>query len=445
MLFHPFRPKPRAGLALSLFITSSFLLYHSCSREGSAPSGKGDTKKKGGDVPVSLIKVAVKSVPVEISVIGSVEPYSAITVKAQVGGELTKVHFTEGDYVKKGDLLFNIDPRPLDAALRQSEANLAKDRAVLGQMEANLARDQAQEKFVQDQADRFHKLFEQGIISKDQAEQYRTSASVAGSAVAADKAAIESARASVVAARAAIENVRVQLGYTTIRSPIDGRTGNILVKGGNLVNAGQTDLTVINQVNPIYVTFAVPESRLSEIKKYMANAKLPVFAKPQEDEAEEEQGVLTFVDNNVDTSTGTIRLKGTFVNSHRRLWPGQFVRVRLRLTTLNEALVVPNQAVQTGQDGSYVYVVKEDRRVEARPVTTGGRVDQELVVEKGLQAGETVVTDGHLRLAPGMRVAERSGKGGGKKGKKAPESGEPKAEMKGEGKGKGEAKEAKKE
>lgn len=425
MHFHPIRPRPRAGLALSLLLTSTFLIHHSCSREGGTPSGKGEGKKKGGDVPVSLTRVATRSVPVEISVIGSVEAYSAITVKAQVGGELTKVHFTEGDYVKKGDLLFNIDPRPLDAALRQSEANMAKDTAVLGQMEANLKRDEAQERFVQGQADRFYKLFEQGIISKDQAEQYRTSASVAGSAVAADKAAIESARASVGAARAAIENVRVQLGYTTIRSPIDGRTGNILVKAGNLVNAGQTDLTVINQVSPIYVTFAVPEARLTEVKKYMGQAKLAVFAKPQEEESDEEQGVLTFVDNNVDTSTGTIRLKGTFVNANRRLWPGQFVRVRLRLTTLNAALVVPNQAVQTGQDGNYVYVVKEDRRVEARPVTTSGRVDQDLVIDKGLEAGETVVTDGHLRLAPGLRVAERT-KGGGKKGKKAPEAAEAK-------------------
>jgi multidrug efflux system membrane fusion protein len=383
--------------------------------EGPAPGG--GQKKGAVAAPATIAKVTMRNVPVEISVIGNVEAYAAVTVKAQVSGELLKVHFNEGDYVKKGDLLFNVDPRPLEAAVRQMEANVARDLAVQAQAEANLTRDQAQEKYVKEQADRFFRLFQQGIISKDQAEQYRTNASVVSAAVNADKAAVESARASVGAVRAGVENSKLSLAYTTIRAPMDGRTGNISVKAGNIVSANVTDLMTINQVQPIYVTFAVPESNLGSIKKYMAQGKLTVFAAPQQDEGSSEQtGTLTFVDNSVDTSTGTIKLKGTFVNAERKLWPGEFVRVRLRMTTLQNALVVPNQAVQAGQEGSYVYVVKEDRRVEQRAVTTGERIDQDLVIEKGLEDGETIVTEGHLRLAPGMQVALRGDRKGGGKG-----------------------------
>ena len=187
---------------------------------------------------------------------------------------------------------------------------------------------------------------------------------------------------------------------------MDGRTGNLIIKEGSLVTANVTDLITINQVQPVYVTFAVPESRLGAVKQYMALAKLPVMAEPQ-DQSVRETGVLTFVDNTVDPGTGTIKLKGTFANADRKLWPGQFVRVTLRLANQNAALVVPSQAVQTGQEGLFVYVVKPDQTVEARPVTTGSRADQDMVIERGLQAGETVVTEGQLRLAPGMRVRVR--------------------------------------
>jgi multidrug efflux system membrane fusion protein len=197
------------------------------------------------------------------------------------------------------------------------------------------------------------------------------------------------------------------LGYTEIRSPIDGRTGNLNVKLGNVVTANTMDLMTINEVSPIYVTFSVPEAQLRTVKKYMAVGKLPVFATPQDDDAGKEAGLLTFVDNAVDPGTGTIKLKGTFQNADRKLWPGEFVRVVLRLTTQSNALVVPNQAVQTGQQGEFVFVVKKDRTVESRPVTTGIRVDQDLVVDQGLEFGETVVTDGQLRLSPGARVSVR--------------------------------------
>jgi membrane fusion protein, multidrug efflux system len=367
----------------------------------------------GGDVPVMVAVAAQKNVPVEIQVIGNVEAYSTISVKAQVTGELTKVYFHEGDYVKKNDLLFTIDPRPLQAALNQAKANLAKDEASLGQAQANLARDAAQARYAESQANRYQALFEQKIISRDQAEQLRATADAAVQAVAADRATIESQKASIGASRAAVDNAQVQLGYTEIRSPIDGRTGNLTVKLGNVVMANSQELMTINQVEPIYVTFAVPESQLPAIKQYMAQGKLPVRARPQDDPGGEEQGILTFVDNAVDTTTGTIKLKGTFPNADRKLWPGQFVRVTLRLTTQQNAVVVPNEAVQTGQNGSYIYVVKQDRTVESRPVTVGARVDQDSVVESGLEPGETVVTEGQLRLAPGSRVVVRDGKGGG--------------------------------
>jgi len=233
----------------------------------------------------------------------------------------------------------------------------------------------------------------------------QSQADASAEGVRADEAAIKSARAAVSSAQAALTNLKIQLAYTTIRSPLDGRTGNLAAKAGNLVAANTMELIPINQVQPIYVTFSVPEADLSQVKQYMAGSQLRVTAAPQDAAAgEAETGVLTFVDNMVDPATGTIKLKGTFPNPSRRLWPGQFLRVTLRLTTQTNAVVVPSQAVQTGQEGSFVYVVKSDLSVESRPVVTGSRVDQLMVVRTGLQAGETVVTDGQLRLAPGMKV-----------------------------------------
>lgn len=398
----------------------SLLFLYGCSNGGAStseapgggPGGRGGRKGGGaGDVPVTVAVASQKDVPVEIQVIGNVEAYSTISVKAQVGGQLTTVYFHEGDYVKTGDLLFTIDPRPFQAALDQATANLAQNQAALGQAKANLARDTAQNKYTQANATRYAELFQGGVVSKDQSEQLRAAADASSQALAADQAAIESATANIGASRAAIDNARVQLGYTSIRSPIDGRTGNLSVKQGNVVMANSQELVTINQLEPIYVTFAVPEDQLPAIKRYMAERKLEVRAGPQDNPGDEESGVLTFIDNAVDMTTGTIKLKGTFANSDHKLWPGQFVRVTLRLTIQPNAIVVPNQAVQTGQNGSFVYVVKQDRTVEMRPVTTGARVDQDMVVDQGLQLGETVVTEGQLRLAPGSRVVVRDGRG----------------------------------
>ncbi|HLJ47852.1 MAG TPA: efflux RND transporter periplasmic adaptor subunit [Bryobacteraceae bacterium] len=402
-------------LAVGLVVTAP-IVFTGCNANGKATQAAGPGGGHGSDgmaVPVTVARVVQKDVPIQIQVIGNVEAYSTISVKAQVGGALNQVHFQEGDFVKKDDLLFSIDPRPYQGQVNQAEATLARGRAQLLQAEANLAKDIAQQKYASAQAARYTKLFDEGVMSKEQADQMVSNADALTQSVGADRAAIESAKADINAAQAALETAKVMLGYTSIRSPIDGRTGNLTVKQGNLVAANTVELVTINQVQPIYVTFAVPESFLRQIKQYMADRKLPVTASAQDDSISPETGVLTFVDNTVDPSTGTIKLKGTFQNEGRRLWPGEFLRVTLQLTTQRDAMIIPNQALQTGQDGTFVYVVTQDQKAEFRPVVAGSRVKQELVIEKGLQVGETVITDGQLRLAPGSRVQLKEPMGGG--------------------------------
>jgi multidrug efflux system membrane fusion protein len=402
-----------------------------CSSTGVSAGGQGGGRggKKGfgwGDVPVTVATVGQRTVPVEEQVIGNVEAYSTISVKAQVSGQLTEMHFKEGDFVKKNDLLFVIDPRPFQAALDQAIATVAKDEAVLGQAKATLARDEANLRYQKATADRYAALFQGGIISKDQSEQLAATADATSQAVAADRASIDSATADLASAHAAVDSARVQLGYTTIRSPIDGRTGNVSVKLGNVVAATNVELVTITQVEPIYVTFSVPEALLSEIRRYMEQRRLTVRAQIQDEASAEESGTLTFVDNSVDTTTGTIKLKGTFENRDHKLWPGQFVRVTLRLSERPNAVVVPNEAIQTGQNGTFVWVVKPNRSVEVRSVVTSLRVSQDMVVDKGLAAGEIVVTEGQLRLAPDSRVAVRGegrGPGGGRGGAEGTPSG----------------------
>ena len=383
------------------------------SATGGGPGGGRGGKKGfgGGDVPVTVAVALQKNVPVEIQVIGNVEAYSTISVKAQVGGELTNVYFHEGDFVKKGAPLFTIDPRPFQASLNQALATVARDEAALGQAKANLQKDSANLRYQESQANRYAELFKGGIISKDQSEQLQATADATTQAVNADKAAIQSAEAEVQAARAAVESARVQLSYSNIPSPIEGRTGNLTIKQGNVV-APNLELITITQVEPIYVTFSVPEAQLADIKRYMAERPLAVRARLQDESSSEEVGTLTFIDNAVDTTTGTIKLKGTFENRDRKLWPGQFVRVTLRLSTRPNAIIVPNQAIQTGQNGTFVYVVKPNRTVEVRYVTASLRVDQDMVVDQGLKPGETVVTEGQLRLAPDSHVVVRDGRGG---------------------------------
>jgi multidrug efflux system membrane fusion protein len=391
-----FRTPPWILLTGSVVVLFSFMLDGCTSNESPARAAKkGDG---GGTVPVVVAKAVLKDVPTDVQAVGNVESYLTVTVKAQVSGEITEVFFREGDSVAKGARLFTIDSRTYQGQLNQAQANLNKDQAVLAQLEANLARDQAQEKYAQAAAARHAELFERRLVAKELMEQTRANAEAVSAAVRADMAAIQSARASIEATRAAVENAKVMLGYTVIRSPLDGRTGNIDVKQGNVISPNTTLMT-ITQLEPIYVTFSVPEARLKEIRKSQ-----PVMVSTQDDPTSQQTGQLTFIDNTVDPTTGMIRLKGTFANKDHKLWPGQFVRATLRLGMKRDSLVVPNQAVQTGQDGPYVFVVKEDRTVESRPVTTGVRAEQNIVIENGLQPGEVVVTEGQLRLAPGTKV-----------------------------------------
>jgi multidrug efflux system membrane fusion protein len=362
--------------------------------------------------------VLQKTVPVQLRAIGSVEAYSTVSIKSMVGGEIFKVHFKEGQDVRKNDLLFTIDPRSFEAALKQAEANLgrdtaqvnqaeanlARDMARVNQAEANLARDMAQSKYAEDEARRYAYLVEKNYVPKEQYEQMRTNAEALAATVQADKAAVENAQAAVRASAAAVENTRIQLGYCFIRSPIDGRTGSVLVQQGNVVKANDVPLVVIARIYPIYVTFSVPEKNLPEIKRYMAARELKVEAIIPGDEQRPEQGILTFVDNAVDTTTGTIRLKGTFENREKRLWPGQFVNTILTLTVERDAIVVPSQAVQTGQQGQFAFVVKPDLTVESRPLVVSRTIDGETVIAQGLKPGEEVVSDGQLRLIPGAKV-----------------------------------------
>jgi len=356
--------------------------------------------------PVTVATVVQRTAPIDVEVIGNVEAYETVSVKSQIGGILDHVSIHEGDFIKKGELLFTIDRRPLESEVKLREANLAHDRAALRQADANLRRDRAQENFARSQAQRYQQLFERKAVSKQEAEQYSTDADMKHEVVAADEAAIETAKAAESADQAALDNAKVQLGYTEIRSPVDGRLGNLNVKEGNVVKANDVEMITINRLQPIYVTFTIPEDRLAEVRKQMAAGhELKVIASADKDAtAPSEIGKLTFIDNSVDASTGAIKLKGTFPNTNRILWPGKFVRVTLRLGTVQNALLVPTQAVQTGQEGEYVFLVKPDMTVESRPVVTGVRVESDQVIEKGLQAGDIVVKEGHVRLVTGTHV-----------------------------------------
>jgi multidrug efflux system membrane fusion protein len=389
------------------------LIYSACSNE---------KPKKPASVsfPVTVSTVTQKTVPVQLRAIGNVQAYSTVTIKSKVGGEVIRVHFKEGQDVKKGEPLFTIDPRPFEAALKEAEAKLEKDLAQVQQAKANLERDLVRAKNAEEDARRYEFLIQKGVVARQQYEKLRADADALEATVLADRAAIENAEAAVRADKAAIENAKIQLGYCFIRSPMDGRTGGLLIQQGNIVKAEDVHLVVIHQVIPIYVAFSIPEQYLSEVKKYMASGKLQVEAVAPMNEERSEKGIITFVDNAVDSSTGTIRLKGTFANQEKRLWPGQFINVVLILTTEPNAIVIPSRAIQTGQEGQYVFIVKPDFTVESRPVVLGQAINNETVVQKGLHVDEKVVTDGQLRLYSGARVEIKTSDSPATNQKKAP-------------------------
>lgn len=354
-------------------------------------------------VPVSTAKATAESVPIQIRVVGTVEASSTVQVKSQIAGQLLRAHFSEGQNVSKGALLFEIDSRPYQEALRQAEAAVARDRAQLRQAEATLARESAQSKNADAESTRYNELAKAGVISRAQQDQVSTSADVYRESVRAAQAAIESTRAALDSDLAAVEKAKLDISYCEIRAPFSGRTGNLLIHPGNLVKANDVPLVVIHQVTPVFVTFSVPERHLGEIRR-IGVGKLPVQVSLQDEPSRTAGGHVTVIDNSVDPTTGTIRLKGTFPNADSMLWPGQFVNVVLTMGTANNATLIPAEAVQNGQQGQFVYVVKPDQTVEPRVVTAGRTFDRKIIIEKGIAPGDTVVIDGQMRLFPGARI-----------------------------------------
>jgi len=349
------------------------------------PAGGGRGGGQNAAVPVTVGKAVQKSMPITIQGIGTVIAASTVSVRAQITGEMMSVNFKEGEDVEQGQVLVTLDKRPFEAALQQAQATLEKDTAQAANARA--------------QAARYQDLLQRGIATREQVDTMRTQATALEATVAAD--------------RANIETATVQLTYATIKSPMSGRTGLLQVHPGNLIRAQDTNpIVTINKITPVYVSFSVPEAQLPALKRYMgAQGTLPATALPPTEIGTPSAGRINFIDNAVDPTTGTIKVKGTFPNEDRRLWPGQFVNVTVRLTSDPKALVVPSAAVQTGQQGTFVFVVKPDQTVELRTVAVARIAGDETVLESGVSPGDTVVTDGHLRLVPGSRISVKNSNG----------------------------------
>lgn len=387
----------RAGLLVLALVAGGGLYYG----YSSVTVGKqaGTEKKERPGAPVRVGKVTQQTIPVQVEAIGTVQAYSVVKIKSRVDGQIMSAGFKEGQIVKKGDLLFQIDPRPFEAHLKQAEANLARDQAQLEKAKADLKR--------------YSMLSNKGFSSQQRYEEAR--------------AAVEVFSAAIHAGEQAVEIARLNLEFATINAPVTGRTGGMLVYPGNLVEANKDPpLVTINEIQPIQVAFSVPEQYLPEIKRRMAQKNLDVSVNIPEEKGPPVTGEVTFIDNKVDVSTGTIQLKATFENDDERLTPGQFVNVSLTLAALENAFTVPSRALQVNQNGSFVFVVKPNKTVEMRPVEAGPQSGEVTAVTKGLKLGETVVTDGQLRLYPGAKVAPKGdGKNKGKAGKKPDKKSEP--------------------
>jgi multidrug efflux system membrane fusion protein len=390
------------GLSAIAWAVTAALFLAACS-----DNAAGKARVQLPPVPVTVGEVLEKTIPVQLTAVGNAMAYTSVGIKSQISGQLVEVRFKEGQDVRKGDLLFVIDPRPFEAALRQTEAALGQRQAEVRQAQAAVERDSAQLENARVQERRYRELVAKELIAREQYDTLNTNMTAMQATVEADRAQVENAKAALQAAQANVDNARLQLAYTTIHAPIDGRTGNLLVQNGNILKANDDNpIVVINQVHPIYVSFSVPEQHLAEIKKYRAAGSLQVVARPPRQKETLATGELTFVNNAVDTTTAMIQLKATFANENNVLWPGQFVDVAMVITS-RTAIVVPSQAIQPGQQGPYVFVVKPDQTVESRLVTPGVRLGAETIVEKGLKPAERVVTDGQLRLVPGARIEAR--------------------------------------
>jgi multidrug efflux system membrane fusion protein len=397
----------------------------SCSKGQAAapPGGPG----AGGPVPVKAGTVKVQAVPIQLSTFGTVATFSSIAIKTQVSGILTEVHFEKGQLLHKDQVIFKIDPQPFQAVLHQAEANKVKDEAGKVKDEAGKVRDEAGK--VKDEvllvnykrtAQREADLYKRGTATKDEVDQAQTAAdaqeaAIQGdqAAIQGDQAAIQGDQATIKGDQAAIEKAQIDLDNCTITCPIEGRAGDLLVTQGNFVKLNDITLVTINQIKPIEVFFNIPQKDMNAVRQYMVKDTLKVQVVLPGEPDRPEAGDLFFVDNTVDGGSGTIRLGAKFDNQDERLWPGQYVRVTLRLTTRNDAVVVSSKAVSEGRDGKYVFVIKPDKTVQSCPVTAGAQVGDLTVIEKGLKGGETVVTDGQSRLIDGAKVEIQSDKAPG--------------------------------
>ena len=371
--------RARQFLALTLLFSAAVLSACSSSdapAQGSSTSGEISRPQDSAAVPVMVAQAERATIPIQLTAIGTGKAFQTVAVESQVAGIVKEVHYKQGQFVRKGDLLVTLDKDPFLAALAQAEAALARDKAQAQLSQTELARSD--------------KLYKEGIVSPQQFDQSQATSAAAEATVRADEAAIRTAK--------------IELSYCSIYAPISGVAGEQLVSPGATVKANDVPiLVVINQVEPIYVTFSVPQQYLEPIKNSMARNRLPVRVTPPGSTAAE-TGVLTFVNNTVDTTTGTIQLMATFPNSDHHLWPGQFSNVVLNLGEQQNVLVVPSQSVQSGQQGDYVFIVKPDKTVDFRQVKVGQTVNNRTEIVQGLAAGETVVTDGQVRLVPGSKV-----------------------------------------
>jgi multidrug efflux system membrane fusion protein len=367
--------------------------------------------------PVSVTTVVTQDVPTYLDAIGKTVAREVVSIQPQVSGRIVKIHFTDGADVKKGDMLFTIDTRPFEASLQQAQANLSKDTALKKQMESNLTRDIAQAKWGEVQAKRYLTLVEQGLVSREVYEQIRTNADSLNAAVEATRAAVRSADEALSVDRAAIESAKVQLSYCYIRSPIDGRAGQRLVDIGNVVNPGgsgnatsenggsnSNSLLVIQRLDPIYADFTISQTNLAEVQQQMREGRLKTEVRIPDDPEDPASGQLTFLDNSVQNTTGQVSLRATIPNNGHRFWPGRFVNIRLVLSTIHEAVLVPASAPQMSANGPFVYVIKQDSTAEQRSVSLGQRQGDMVVVEKGIASGEQIVTNGQLGVTPGGKV-----------------------------------------